>query len=296
MIPRSSSSCPARWPFTSPSAAIRTAPECSLGRHSNTKPGISRRSDGRRFDRVHRAPRGRPRTSPSRHRPAQRRRSRPTPRGMVGPTARRSRRTRGARPNDFGRALAHPDLHAPWIDWVDQVRRLAVTHIVTWDDTDREALEGSQTVREVMRSGVIAVFAIQARPDAPVGSLVDIPGISSEHVDDATVRIEYSLPSRTDVVVALGWSPKWRATVDGRHASVHRTSDNRLSVSLPAGTHHLVLHFASDGADALGRAITVLTILALFTRRQILRARRRRDGVTTPIPLPAESRLPTPSR
>ena len=158
-------------------------------------------------------------------------------------------------------------------DWVDHVRRLAVSHIVTWDDNDRVALEESQSVREVLRSGLIAVFAIVPKPGAPVGSLVDVPSVSSQHVDDGDVRVVYTSASADDAPVALGWSPKWHATVDGRPVPTRRSTDNELLVALPAGTHQLVLRFTSDGADALGRWITVVTILALIAGWQRSRAR-----------------------
>jgi hypothetical protein len=151
--------------------------------------------------------------------------------------------------------------------WVEQVRRLAVTHIVTWDDTDRDALETSPSVREVLRSGLIAVFAIIPGPGHPVGSLLNVTAITDQHVDDSGVSVTYTVTGSSDSEVAIGWSPKWHATVDGHDVRVRRSPTNDLLVSLPAGTHHLVLHFANDSADTLGLVITLATLSLLITRR-----------------------------
>ena len=49
-------------------------------------------------------------------------------------------------------------------------------------------------------SMLIAVFAIDARPAAPTGSLVDMPTVAGQQVDDTSVRVMYTLSSRADVV------------------------------------------------------------------------------------------------
>jgi hypothetical protein len=164
------------------------------------------------------------------------------------------------------RLVGEPLAPASVDTWVEEVRQLAVTHIVTWDDADREALETSPNLQEVLRSGLIAVFAITPRPGHPVGSLLNMSAVTDQRVDDSHVSANYKLANSSDIEVAIGWSPKGHATVDGHDVPVHRSATNDLLLSLPAGTHHVVLHFTDDFADTLGLAITIITVTLLVIR------------------------------
>ena len=63
--------------------------------------------------------------------------------------------------------------------------------------------------------------------------------------------------------IAVAWSPKWHARVNGRAAALGRSANGLLMLSLPAGTSSIELVFAPDVWDALGATLTGLVFAAL---------------------------------
>src|SRR5207302_11449165 len=64
----------------------------------------------------------------------------------------------------------------------------------------------------------------------------------------------------TTATIALAWSPKWHASVDGRSVPLEPSADQLLTLALPAGTHRLALDFRPDAWDRLGVAVSALTL------------------------------------
>ncbi|HEV8629810.1 MAG TPA: hypothetical protein VGV61_05785 [Thermoanaerobaculia bacterium] len=85
------------------------------------------------------------------------------------------------------------------------------------------------------------------------------------------------------LVVARAWQPQWKATVDGRPATVLAADLHRLAVAVPAGTHAVALfpNRAPLRFAAVPAAAGLLGLLALA-----LTARRRRSGAMPARELP----------
>jgi hypothetical protein len=65
------------------------------------------------------------------------------------------------------------------------------------------------------------------------------------------------------LVVSDNYFPGWRATADGKQATVMRTNFNLVGVALPAGTRSVQLRF-DDPAYQKGKLITILAVIAAF--------------------------------
>jgi hypothetical protein len=148
-------------------------------------------------------------------------------------------------------------------EWVERARQLAVTHIVVADASAASALERSGLVRAVHRDDPLTVFAITPTDDRPVGSILDVAGAEVTHAGTDRYAIDYQADAPQITSLAIGWSPKWHATLDGRAVPLAKSPDDTLEVGLPAGAHTLALTFRSDGADRIGLALTVATVVLL---------------------------------
>jgi hypothetical protein len=86
-------------------------------------------------------------------------------------------------------------------------------------------------------------------------------------------RIEVSSAAPAVVLVRIPFGSGWRATVDGRAATVHRADYLLQSVVVPAGHHVIELRYADPwiGWGVAGTAVVVACFLlasALLSRRE----------------------------
>ena len=65
--------------------------------------------------------------------------------------------------------------------------------------------------------------------------------------------------------VAVAWSPKWLAKLDGMPLPLSRDKEGLISFTLPKGTHILSLDFCMDLWDYIGITVSMLTMIALIT-------------------------------
>ena len=96
-------------------------------------------------------------------------------------------------------------------------------------------------------------------------------------VEPERLVLEVDSPVPTYATAAVAWSPKWRVSVDGQEVTVSPDEDRLLSVPVPAGRSRVELVYGPDVWDALGRAITLLTLVGLA----VWAVRRRRGGRTS---------------
>ncbi len=97
--------------------------------------------------------------------------------------------------------------------------------------------------------------------------------VTTESPATATVRrarpaelvIEVEAQRRTRATVAVAWSPKWHATLNGRPLELSRSPDGLLAAQLPAGKSRVALTFRSDGWDAVGIVVTGAVLLLAVT-------------------------------
>ncbi len=145
----------------------------------------------------------------------------------------------------------------------DAVSRLGVTHLVALSDVATQQIGSSPRFRLAWASPPLSIFAVLPRVGQPdPGALITAPvPIQARLVGARPEHLSFDVTSvgtiRADVAVA--WSPKWHARVDGRAVPVFKGTDGLIQVDLPAGDHRLTLDFRLDGYDYLGLAITLGT-------------------------------------
>jgi hypothetical protein len=155
--------------------------------------------------------------------------------------------------------------------------RLGVTHVVTVADAAVDQLTQSTRFSILWRDSPLTILSVApdvGQPD-PSDLLTAEPSASARLVQfqPERVHIVATVPQQTSAQVAIGWSPKWHARVNGRRVPLARTREGLLEVRLPAGTSRLTLEFRRDLWDGLGVAIGFLAAVLLLRevrRRQVM--------------------------
>jgi hypothetical protein len=162
----------------------------------------------------------------------------------------------------------------------ERLGRLGVTHVVTTSDKAVTALQASDRFALVWQEPPLAIYELvpaDERP-APRSLLSTDRPARAELVrsDPERVRIEVEAERPTRATVAIAWSPKWSATVDGASVDLTSDADGLIEVELPAGTSTLELTYAPDAWDRLGLLITLASVCALAAWGVVHRRRRQR--------------------
>jgi len=149
----------------------------------------------------------------------------------------------------------------------DELARLGVTHVAVVDDQAGRALFASPRFGVLWHSTPLALLEVRARPSQPApGSLLATAAPARARLlradpEDLVIAVDATAPTAS--TVATGWSPKWRATVNGQTVPLGRSPDGLLALALPAGPSTINLAFRPDRWDDLGAAATLLTLAAL---------------------------------
>ena len=161
----------------------------------------------------------------------------------------------------------------------DQFARYGVTHVVTSTPTLAATLGASNRFGVVWQAEPLTILAVVAPSGQPSpASLVSAPAAMRARLvraapESLAFALDTTRPQR--VTLAVAWSPKWHARIDGRALTLGHDHDRLITAGVPAGRHTLTLHFRDDSWDALGRALSVATLLGLGVW-SVLRRRRRR--------------------
>lgn len=143
--------------------------------------------------------------------------------------------------------------------------RLGVTHVVTTTDATADRLSSSLRWKLVWADGPLTMFEIvPARERALPGTLVD-GFVDATLIDTNPQHPAWRVDSRGggDITVAIAWSPKWHASLDGRAVNITRTDDGLMRLAIPQGEHTLAITYRSDAWDRVGLAITVVTLVLM---------------------------------
>ncbi len=145
--------------------------------------------------------------------------------------------------------------------WIDDVRLLGATHIVTGNEDKAALLVDHPALTSLFRSERLAVWRIEPAPGKPTGGLT-ITG-ESEIVGYETNRYDVDVVRDADgpVEFALGYSPAWKVAVDGKRVEAEQSDFGRLQVEMVAGTHDLELRFEEAPAGPIGRLVTLLALV-----------------------------------
>jgi hypothetical protein len=147
--------------------------------------------------------------------------------------------------------------------------RYGVTHVVATSAEQVATLTRSSRFRPVWGTGTMTILSVLPDPAAGTASPASQISIASGPLPgratsgDGRLRIDTASPSRTLATVALAWSPKWHARVNGKTVALQRTPDGLVALILPGGEAHVDLSFRHDGWDVAGLTLTLLSLLAL---------------------------------
>jgi hypothetical protein len=147
----------------------------------------------------------------------------------------------------------------------DALARLGVTHVVTTTDELARSLSTSGRFGVIWRQSPIAILGVRPRAGHPEpASLVSttVPATARTAVPDAEhVEIRARTSAATRATLAIAWSPKWHASLDGDPIELARGADGLIEVELPAGASALSLEYRDDGWSVLGVLVTIATVL-----------------------------------
>jgi hypothetical protein len=165
-----------------------------------------------------------------------------------------------------GHVADHLTEQAPEVA-ADELVRLGVTHVAVINDQAAQPLLASSRFATVWRSPPLALLTVAPRQGQPTpGSLLSAPVAAQARLVRAQAQrlvIQASTGQPTSATIAVAWSPKWHARVNGRAAALGRSANSLLTLSLPAGTSTIELVFAPDVWDMLGATLSGLALAAL---------------------------------
>lgn len=99
--------------------------------------------------------------------------------------------------------------------------------------------------------------------------------------ENQAVTIRASLNDPGILVLADSYYPGWNAYVDGRQEKIYRANLFFRAVPLPAGTHTVEFRY-EPRSFAIGRAISIITLLSTVAISIFLYLRKRRQKLTAP--------------
>jgi len=121
--------------------------------------------------------------------------------------------------------------------------------------------------------------AVRARTDlsAPPAPLPIEASVSRYDPGHVTLQLDAPAPAGSALIVSENYYPGWRATVDGRPATVGRANYTLIGVELPAGARNIDLTFHSEPYET-GKVVTwiALVLTAVLIAGGVLVDRRRR--------------------
>lgn len=145
--------------------------------------------------------------------------------------------------------------------------RLGVSHVLLIDIAAAPALLTSTLFRVVWQEGTMAILAVRVPAGSPPAASLLSASVpvraTMTHPDSQRFRFCVRADQPITASLAIGWSPKWKATVNGRTTRLGQNRDHLLALHLPAGASEVDLRFASDRWDVTGRLVTVLSMAVL---------------------------------
>jgi hypothetical protein len=175
--------------------------------------------------------------------------------------------------------------------------RDGVTAVVSTNGAATRYLRQSPAFEPVWQGSGWTVLAIRPEAGHPEpATMVSTPGPATAtrtSTDPQHVRVTVDTATPQTATLAVVWSPRWRARVDGRPVPIHRTWDDLVSLDAPAGRSAVALDWAPDPWSTVGVLLTLLTVVGLTAVG--VRAVRGRRGVDVREPTPDAQHDEAPS-
>jgi hypothetical protein len=161
----------------------------------------------------------------------------------------------------------------------DTLVRYGVTHVLLFQPEKVPDLLAHERFRTVWREDGLILVEVLGRDGrvSPVPVVSGPTATAGRVVRDDPEHLAFELEPGPGgpVTLAVGWSPKWRARVNGQPVRLGRDAENLLTVDLPAGPATVELDFGPDLADGAGTACTlaaaVVSVLLLRRARLVSR-------------------------
>jgi len=147
--------------------------------------------------------------------------------------------------------------------------RDGVAYVISLVPASTTVLEQAPSLRPVWSDGSITILRVAAPPGQPTpASLVSTTSSSPAtasmiEAGSQHLVIEVHGGRSSVATVAVAWSPKWHARINGHPLKVGRSADGLIQLQLPAGSSRLSLTFSDDDWDRLGFTLSVVTLAAL---------------------------------
>jgi len=153
------------------------------------------------------------------------------------------------------------------VDSADDLAQVGVTDVVTITVQTAHLLASSPRFHEVWASPPIAIFAVSPSPGQPPPAelITALAPLSAKLVAGGPENdeIDVDAPVATQAALAIAWSPKWHASLDGKTVRLTESPAGLLQLALPAGPDRLEVTFQRDLADYVGMSISLATLLGL---------------------------------
>jgi hypothetical protein len=147
-----------------------------------------------------------------------------------------------------------------------RLNRYGVTHVVATSENFARRLNRSARFERVWADAPLTILAVRPAPGAPApASQLTAAGPLSARLtraDTEHLGFEVDAANPTVVTLALAWSPKWHARLNGAPVRLGPARDGLVTVAVPAGRSVLRLDYRGDAWDRLGVASTVATVAA----------------------------------
>jgi hypothetical protein len=172
----------------------------------------------------------------------------------------------------------------------DALSRFGVTHAVVTSATVTQRFGASSRFVREWNDGPITIFKVVAPSGQPdPASQLSADGPVSARLTRGSpehLAIDVDADRTTAARVALTWSPKWHASLDGRAVPIRPVQQGLVGLTIPAGPHHLVLNFGRDLWDSVGVLVSLATAagLLVFVRADRVARRGRRIARRPPEP------------
>ncbi len=157
-----------------------------------------------------------------------------------------------------------PDANQAIDDWIRKLQRLGVSDVVVDKPSIDNQMRRSPRARAVWSEGAITIYEVLTDSGTRPPTLIDpgtaTPAVTFTQSNAERLRWDVTNPDPFTATIAVGWSPKWHARIDGRPARITKTAEGLMQIAVPGGHHTLRLSFLSDRADLLGRLLTLVTL------------------------------------
>lgn len=151
----------------------------------------------------------------------------------------------------------------------DELARAGVSHFVTTDPATTQLLVESGRFQVVWEESPVAILRVVGQDgQPPPEALLSAPGMVLDarvtRAEPEAITVAFDAEHRANAELAVAYSPKWHATIDGEEVALVRGRDGFLQLEIPGGQHRLVLEYEPDGWDRVGLALSVVAAAGLL--------------------------------